>query len=173
MKKKASMSLSVNAIVVLVLAFALLGVGIVFVNFLKDTLLTQTTEAIGLHDLENPPTADRPIAFPQDINVPQGESASFNMGFYNKESTPINDVYLEISQCIRQGESSPIDTLPTITTLPETEIKPSQAVAYRMFINLEEPEDELGYVKGTYICTIEVVNADDSFAKHSFFLHVV
>jgi hypothetical protein len=175
MRKKASMSLSVNAIVVLVLAFALLGVGIVFVNFLKNTLFEQTGTALGLHQLENPPSHDRPLTFPETINVRQGGRASFQVGFYNKESFQVEDATVRISKCIKAGENDPMDSEPEVTTLKYDELGPSEAVGYKIYVDLTDDPIKSDYVKSEYICTIQIykTGSDDDYASKSFFLNVV
>jgi len=68
--KKASLSLSMNAIVVLILAITMLGLGLTFMRGLFKQATERVTEAVSAQELVNPPTVDNPLtAAPGDITI--------------------------------------------------------------------------------------------------------
>ncbi len=68
--KKASLNLSMNAIVVLILAITMLGLGLTFMRGLFKQATERVTEAVSAQELVNPPTVDNQItAAPGDVTM--------------------------------------------------------------------------------------------------------
>ena len=68
--KKGSLNLSMNAIVVLILAITMLGLGLTFMRGLFKQATERVTEAVSAQELVNPPTVDSPLtAAPGDITM--------------------------------------------------------------------------------------------------------
>src|SRR3989344_2440253 len=72
--KKADLSLSTNAIVILILAITILGLGLTFVRGLFKQAETKITEVTSSTELANPPTRDNPLTTtPSQLDVRQGK----------------------------------------------------------------------------------------------------
>ena len=68
--KKGSLNLSMNAIVVLILAITMLGLGLTFMRGLFKQATERVTEAVSAQELVNPPTVDSPLtAAPGDLTM--------------------------------------------------------------------------------------------------------
>lgn len=85
MRKKASLALSTNAIVVLIIAITILGLALAFTRNIFGTLTGQI-ENIGQQTLiDNPPTFDKPMTLSkQEFDIRRDKSVSLGIGFYNK-----------------------------------------------------------------------------------------
>src|SRR3989338_11215629 len=82
--KKADLSLSINAIVILILAITMLGLGLTFMRGLFKQIGTKVSEAVDANELVNPPTFDNPITVaPGEISLRQGENGKVTLAFMN------------------------------------------------------------------------------------------
>ena len=87
MQKKAALELSINAIVIVILAMTLLGLGLGFVRNMFDDI-SGTTEQVQeqMRDqiTEQLRTGDKPLAFPtSEITISKKESRNLAMGIRN------------------------------------------------------------------------------------------
>ena len=106
--KKASLEISIQAIVIVVLAMTLLGLGL---GFIKDIFgnIKGTTEDVSeqikeqiLTDLR---TGDKKISFPKsEIVLEKGGSTVLNVGIKNKENEELNYLIQFISQVDQDDE---------------------------------------------------------------------
>ena len=82
--KKGDLSLSINAIVILILAITMLGLGLTFMRGLFKQIGTKVSEAVDANELVNPPTFDNPITVaPGEISLRQGENGKVTLAFMN------------------------------------------------------------------------------------------
>ncbi len=153
--KKASLNLSVNAIVVFVLAFALLSVGLFFTNLIKDRIASGTLKAVNLNELKNPPTADIPITVPNVVNIKRGkQNSELEIGFYNRGNTVAASATLNISKCINSTKAvMPGNKIPLIAS-DIIDVDSTTGVGFPVILTERKLE------QGTYICTLDVVNSD-------------
>tara|TARA_Y100000310_G_scaffold338331_1_gene427666 strand:+ start:539 stop:1153 length:615 start_codon:yes stop_codon:yes gene_type:complete len=89
MAKKASLNLSMNAIVVLILAITMLGLGLTFMRGLFQQATERVTEAVSSQELTNPPTRDTPLTIaPGEVTLRKSEKAKkLLLAFMNVESS--------------------------------------------------------------------------------------
>ena len=84
-RKKASLEISMNAIVILVLAIAMLGLGLTFIRGIFKGITAKVEEAVSAGEIVNPPTRDTPITItPSTIEMRAGETKEANLAFINK-----------------------------------------------------------------------------------------
>ncbi len=86
MTKKASLQLSINAIVVLVMAMVVLGLGLSFIRNLIGQGENQLGKTIDNIDLNLPASATDRITIPSEISLKRGGSTEVEVGFYNINS---------------------------------------------------------------------------------------
>jgi hypothetical protein len=170
--KKGDLSLSVNAIVIFVLAFAMLGVGLFISNMVKDRAGSSIDSAFGsLGNLEQKPDATNTITLTNDISIKQGGKLTLNAGFYNKEKDSVEGATMMISNCIDEtNEKVSEDKLPTVSS-SSGKIGPGEAKSFNLIINLKGTP----FVPGTYTCTLDVFNIDEPtrvYDSKDFFLQV-
>src|SRR3989344_4839785 len=92
--KKGSLELSVNAIVIVVLAFAMLGLGLIFVRNLFSGITettTQVQEQVKQQILDDLRTGNKPLSFPaQRLDVNVGDKKDLAFGVMNIKDNPIS-----------------------------------------------------------------------------------
>lgn len=97
--KKGSLSLSVNAIVTFVLAFAMLGFGLLIINNLRDETGGAVQNVFNLDDLQSPPTSQNPIVVDDAIRLKKSDTKNYKIGVYNNRDNSISDTFPQFSDC--------------------------------------------------------------------------
>ena len=83
-RKKASLELSINSIVILILAITMLGLGLTFMRGLFKNISTKVSESVSANELVNPPTFDNPMTIaPGEITLRQNEDSRVTLAFQN------------------------------------------------------------------------------------------
>jgi len=99
MKKKGSLELGINTVVILVIAIILVGGGIAFITGIFDKLNTNV-ESISPNILPVQPTSSKPLALPGDtITVKNNDIKTILLGVYNTDSMPLNNAYINSTEC--------------------------------------------------------------------------
>ncbi len=170
--KKGSLELSVNAIVIFVLAFAMLGVGLYIVNIVRETVAPEIYGAPNLNQLKNPPSTETPITIPQDVTLKKGKEAKLEIAYYNKESRVANDAKIGISNCISPDNVEIAfdkavgseDTNPVMVISPRGDIGSSEAGLYKIKLvdNSKKTDEKYKLTTGAYTCTLIAYNGGDS-----------
>lgn len=92
--KKASLEISIQAIVIVVLAMTLLGLGLGFIRGMFKNIGSTTedvTEQVRQRILDDLITGDKKISFPKtDITIDKGGSSVLTVGVRNKKDTPLH-----------------------------------------------------------------------------------
>ena len=179
MHKKAALNLSVEAIIVFVLAFAMLGVGIFVTDQLKNigTQVIQTSEDI-LGRIEESPTADRPIVGikKSGVSLPLNDPLELSIGFYNADKDSALEATLIVDDC--KSSSTGITSsyadggkYPVQVVASDEDVAPSTKKGFLVVMNnnnLESGE--------TYICKLKVVKDGEVSTEYesiTFFLNVI
>lgn len=178
MKRKGSLNLSIQAIVIVVIAFVVLGLGLGFVrNTFKDISGTSSSvqEQIRQQILEDLRTGNKKLSFPATtLNIEKGGSQDIAIGVKNVKNGDLN-FEIGVSTIKQQGSEATEEELaaaghveffwnPGPFTLGTTD-----AEAYN--IKISSPGD-----KGTYLVRLTVVDNDDLdtvYAEKSFFVNII
>src|SRR3989338_9092761 len=100
--RKAALNLSVEAIIIFVLAFAMLGVGIFVTDQLRNigTQGIETSEDI-LASIEESPTADKPIVGIKKagVSLPANDQLELSIGFYNADKDNATKATIIVDDC--------------------------------------------------------------------------
>lgn len=86
--KKASLELSINAIVIIILAISLLGLGLMFMKNFMSKGSEQFGSIIEGTKIENPASPINPLTYPSEISMASGETKTIDIGFYCDQATP-------------------------------------------------------------------------------------
>jgi len=93
-KKRASLEISIQAIVIIVLAMTLLGLGLGFIRGLfgrTTSLAEDVSEQVRQKILDDLITGDKKVSFPKtDINIDKGGSTILTVGVRNKKDTSLH-----------------------------------------------------------------------------------
>lgn len=92
--KKASLEMSIQAIVIVVLAMTLLGLGLGFIRGMFKNISSTTedvTEQVRQRVLDDLISGDKKVSFPKtEITVDKGGSQLLTVGIRNKKDTPLH-----------------------------------------------------------------------------------
>lgn len=155
-RRKGSLSLSTNAIVTIVLAFVMLGLGLSIIRTLGSNTSDAIPKALNLADLEQKPTADKPLTV-DTIRLQGGATArtQIKLGFYNTAGIELTNVGFQIDKCLNPagavGSQEITSDLPVFTTLGST-VKASEIAA----LNVVVTKGTGLQTAGQYICNFQV-----------------
>lgn len=151
--KRASLNLSVDAIVIFVLAFSMMGVGLFITKLLREKSTPLLEEAFDISLLEKQPTSQDPISIQNELTLKKGKDSTVLIGFYNVGTQSVANVVPLISNCVdEEGALVTKDQLPVFFALPQT-VDGSKAVAYKAILK-EKKGTNLAARK--YICLVEI-----------------
>ncbi len=177
--KKAALNLSVEAIIIFVLAFAMLGVGIFVTEQLREigTQGVATSQDI-LASIEESPTAEKPIVGikKSGISLPANDQLEIKIGFYNADRSTAEEATILIDEC-KSSSTGTISSYANDGDYPVRVVSLSENVA---------PSTETGFLAvlnnnnlesgETYICKLKVVKESDPTVEYetlTFFLNVI
>lgn len=178
--KKASLEISIQAIVIVVLAMTLLGLGLGFIKgmFGRINPLTEdVTEHVKQQVLEDLRSGDKKISFPQsEIVIERGSSKVLTLGIKNKETSTF-EYELSFSAISGPDDSGTgiEDKTPTqydswfqIVT-PKSVINTAEVQLRSIRVSIPKTA-----VAGSYAFTFNIKNLDDSsmYDQKDFFIIV-
>ncbi|MBN2881343.1 hypothetical protein JXM83_04800 [Candidatus Woesearchaeota archaeon] len=166
--KKASLNMSINAIVMLVMAMALLGLGLTFIRGMMGGATGKLGGAIDAADLSEPPTAEKPVTMDRTIKIKRGKTVNTKIGFYNTGDA-VTDAVPEFDSTAGdacKGSGSGGSFTPGIVALPQ-DVGSGQSAAYEVIIDLSQANPQPG--PGTYACKLAIANTEE---EKQFFLEV-
>jgi len=177
--KKASLEISIQAIVIVVLAMTLLGLGLGFIRGMFKNIGSTTedvTEQVRQRILDDLITGDKKISFPKtDITIDKGGSSVLTVGVRNKKDTPLH--YKMRFTSISGPENQPIgaDSLDSWFQFAKTQVYTLPAADQEVRnIRLSIPT---GVSSGSYFLTFDVIDDDlpppgNVYAQKDFFIVV-
>ena len=151
--KNGALNLSINAIVVLIIAIVFLGLALTFTRTIINKSSEKLTGGIDGVKLTSPPDADHPIIVEgNDVSVGRGKKSSrVDIGFYNTDTNSVSGVRPVIKECSGVTDNS---KLPIIETLTE-DVGASSATGFGVFFQ------EKGLEAKSYICRLVITTAID------------
>jgi hypothetical protein len=108
MKKRGSLELSVNAIVIFIIAFAMLGVGLFFINKVRNTVDIDPGSFIPANQMKNPPSSEDPLTIDSEVKMKNGDKKKITLGFYPKTNPPTTGIGFYISECVNSANNQRI-----------------------------------------------------------------
>lgn len=169
--KKGALSLAINSIVVIVIAFVILGLGLGFVKNQLGSAEESTTavqEQIRQQIMEDITSSNKKLNFPaQTLNIEKGKSKDIAIGVKNDRNGDLGFT-IQVSTMSKQGDptgdySESIDFF--YKEGPFT-LKSTEANAYNIKLT---PKD-----KGTYLISLEIITTElEVYAEDSFFITVI
>ena len=164
MNKKASMQLGINAIVILIIALAILGLAMGFITNLFQGGQEKLGSLIERTDLPVHADATNQIVFDiNDLKIKEGETGKLVVSVYNSNFGD-TDVFLSMPQCVDESGAS-------VTSIdlgaPGQKIPRGMDAGYKAIITIGGSSGS-STPPGTYICTIEAANSNNQVSKQVF-----
>ncbi len=148
--KKSSLALSMNAIVVIILAMAMLGVGIFIVNKIRS-------EAGNVIKIEPPPIAnpadasDPLVVESSKIKIKLGKNNFFRVSVYNNKAGENMDVELDLESC------TPSDLSSSVPLIQGKSLAPRKEATYWATFDAKELD-----ITGEYACTLALYDKNSN-----------
>lgn len=143
LNKKGDLNLSINAIVVLIIAIVFLGLALTFTRNIimgsSSKLLTQ----VDMADFSNPATAETIMTFDSQLSLKSKDSKTIKMSVYNSNgASTAENSEVEIGSCKPDGVNI------EVTTVPMT-IEANSQKSFPIIIKSDSS------TVGTYICEVK------------------
>ena len=179
--KRASLEISIQAIVIVVLAMTILGLGLGFVRGLfKDIggTTTQVTEQVKQKILDDLITGDKKVSFPAtEVQLEKGGSTVISVGIRNKNNQVLKYQVTFIAVTDQNG-----NVFNPFTPTPWFQLPPLAQQNYQ----LDSAEADIRNIRvsiptsvstGSYLLTFEVIDTmksppDNIYAQKDFFIVV-
>ena len=177
--KRASLEISIQAIVIVVLAMTLLGLGLGFIRGMFKNIGSTTedvTEQVRQKILDDLISGDKKISFPKtDITIDKGSSTVLSVGIKNKNNAPLyykmqfNPISYTSADGTQVGQFN-IET-PRWFQLSENTFKLDPAESDVRNVRLNIPRT---VPSGSYFLTFDVLDTDTTqyCAQKDFFVFV-
>ena len=167
MNKKGSMQLGINAIVVLIIALAILGLGMSFITKLFGSSSEKFSNIIDSSELPFSADSGNPLVFEAtDVTIKAGKNTKLKAAVYNFLSSDseviIGDTEGNFFSCLDNGELVDITMLSGMQTVASGE-----QGAFALIIEAGEVDS------GTYICTVTATLGDEDSVSRQIFVNVV
>jgi hypothetical protein len=101
MRKKGGMELSINAIVILIIAMVVLGIGILFIRNLFAKSGEKLTTAISSQEIKNPATPETPLVADREVNIQMSKpTKTIILSVFNPSVNTASGVNVSMSNCV-------------------------------------------------------------------------
>lgn len=156
--KRGALELSMNAIVIIVVAFvtlaAILGIGKVIFGKTTDIVPGVIDSSV----LDTQPTANNPIVIPRELIITSGQTKLINIGLYNSGTGSVSDVKISVESCVNSSgiEINSATPAPSISA-PTVDISSGNSVAISAIASAP------GVDKGVYSCNFKAISSDNNF----------
>lgn len=142
--------MSVNMIIVVILAFAFLGVGLYFIQKLVNIPLDIPTQCE-----VNPPTADYPVCIQKELNLNRGKQYNIAVSFYNNEGEDVSSSVIPEISCSESLEGDEMDLL---STSSGSSVPVGESGEYDLVVKIQKNTP-----KGMYPCTLKISETEKPF----------
>lgn len=157
--KKGDLSLSVNAIVILVIAIIFLGLAIGFTTKLIGSSKDKLLAGVEGVDISTPASSDNPITFDGKLEVKSGGKVPIKISFYNADSAELKNAQPYVSTCYNDAGDvvSPVPI--NLTTIPSN-VSAYKETRYQAMLSASGSAAD-------YICVLKVktTSGSSTFSK--------
>jgi len=166
MNKKASMELGINAIVILIIALALLGLAMAFITNLFKSGQGKLGSLIARTDLPVHADASNQLVFDNaDITAKVGTNSNVIVSVYNDKFSQTSPVNLSIADCTNPTGDHPEITLSSL----EQKIPLGTDAGYKAILTIPGGDS---ISTGNYICTVQATDGS-AIVSQQLFVNVV
>jgi hypothetical protein len=151
--QKKGMELSLNMIIIVVLALVFLGIAVTLMyKWLGGVEIPRVPSACEIY----PPTSANPVCVNKAYEFSRGETVELEVSFYNNEDAAWDDTLNPTITCKNSPDG---DTLALSVTSTGSAVEVGSAEDYLLVSKV--PKDA---ARGTYPCTLKISNTQESFS---------
>lgn len=159
--KKGSMQLSIEAIIILVIAMVLLGLGIAFISGFFKTGTSKLMEPFDAMSFGCDPNSNDPIkTSPTVLQLKSGDTLPVKICVYNGGSADAPKVNVGIESCVNTNDNTA--KKPKLLTAPQN-VKRTDIAGFGTILTAKESTGTADLVPATYICTLTAVKDATTF----------
>jgi len=151
MKSKKGFEISLNMIIIVILALVFLGAAIFFITKFMPTEIGPIPSACDMY----PPTADSPVCVNNQYEISRGATAKLEVSFYNDEDA---DIPSTVSPQINCGASTDGKTLALGVSAVGMQIPVGESKDF--VIAVKVPKDA---ARTSYPCVLKLSNTEKQF----------
>jgi len=166
MKKRASLSLSIEAIVIIILAITLLGLGLTFMRQFIGKGSEQLGSILDISKLDQPATINEPITAKETINVQIEKPSELTIGFYCDSPSECQVAKPAISTCDKAfNVLTTINPVPTdLLTSPTINVPSHSSIGFKAILAPLQ--------QGNYICTLSFGGSESWKKQKQIYIEV-
>lgn len=159
--KKATLDISIGAIVIIVIAFVVLGLGLVLTKEIFSRARGEIPEIFEVAKLVKEPTADTPLTVKKEISIKRGGTEKFDIGFYNNKKSTLENVTISIQSClsVETGLAEDASNIPVMTSVAQN-VASSTPAGYLVYLKEQRKLDA-----GEYICEVVAKKKDSNLPE--------
>ena len=176
MNKKGSLNLSIQAIVIVVIAFVVLGLGLGFVRG-QFKSMTETSgsvqEQIRQQILEDLRTGNKKLSFPATtMQINKGEGTDIAIGVKNTKSAGTLNYIVNVDVTCKKGDSPCAEEYDDVSffydDMTTYELDVTDSNVHPIKITAEGD-------KGNYLIKLRIIDGDDqsTYAEKTFFVGII
>ncbi len=155
--KRGTLSISIGAIVIIVIAFVVLGLGLVLTKTIFQRATSEIPEIFDIAKLGKEPTAESPLTVRGEISIKRKATKELDVGYYNTDRESHLNVSIGIKNCLSVATGEDVSgTDAPIVVSREQEAPNSEPIPYLIFLK------EKGLDTGEYICEIVAMTKGDT-----------
>ena len=175
MNKKGSLELSIQAIIIIVIAFVVLGLGLGFVRT-QFKSITETSssvqEQVRQQVLEDLRTGNKPLSFPATtLNINLNDATDIAVGVKNTQPIELLEYNVKLTVTCKSGDE------PCLPPYTAVDFFYDKSTVYKLNVGAEpniHPIKIIAREKGTYLVKLEIIKTDASnYAEKTFFVNIV
>ena len=139
MRRKGGMELSINAIVVLIIAMVVLGIGILFIRGMFSKAQITTYKALTAQETTNPASADRPLVADKEVTIsPSSPTATVAVSAYNLASATASDLNILLGPCISSSTGGNVLENISFTPVFGGTVQSNQFASYQVLVGMKK-----------------------------------
>jgi len=164
MRKKGGMELSINAIVILIIAMVVLGIGILFIRGMFAKAQVTTFKALTSQETTNPASADRPLIADREVTISNtNPTATLAVSVYNTGTSPATDIKINISNCIASSTGTDVTSSISFTPVTDAAVPSNQFSSFQTVIGMKKNATAYPFSAGdSIVCNLKSGSATNS-----------
>ena len=155
MRRKGGMELSINAIVSLIIAMVVLGIGILFIRGMFGKAQTTTYKALTSQETTNPASADRPLVADREVVVSNtNPTATLAVSVYNSATSTATGLRIDLGSCVSTNGADATSSI-SFTPVGNATVPSNQFASFQTVVGMKKNASAYPFAVGdSVVCTL-------------------